>query len=107
MSSYLNLCYGDPLFANNPSLGASAGGGGGAGKECRYLHFQVQPARELQTIKPKGSHEGRVPASVRKAILGDSGDARQPSRALERQVQGVKQWINCDLRSFDYSVLGT
>jgi mRNA (2'-O-methyladenosine-N6-)-methyltransferase len=101
------------LFVNNPSLGASAGGGGGGGggaaKECRYLHFQVQPARQLHTVQPAGSPTV-MPATVRQAILGEGASATDGARLLERgtgrQVQDVKQWINCDLRSFDYSVLG-
>lgn len=31
--SYLNMCYGDPMFAGNPSLGEGSGGRGT--KECR------------------------------------------------------------------------
>lgn len=35
MGRYLNLCYGEPMFAKNPSLGEGNGPRPGT-KECRY-----------------------------------------------------------------------
>lgn len=153
---YLNLCYGDPLFSRNPSLGneasTSASGGnaantsgnaasglgqrppGGGTKECRYLHFHVQSTKERYALEPTtGAEEGIVvPDVIKRAVLNpDSGDivegansrdlgiaAAESDREGDRARSGVqtrrdseramteKQWVNCDLRSFDYSVLG-
>lgn len=88
---YLNLCYGDPLFARNPSLGADGPSQSrpGPGKECRYLHFHVQAAKELHSVPPP--EEGLA------VVRADNGAGNK---------EKSKQWINCDLRSFDYSVLG-
>lgn len=35
--SYLNMCYGEPLFAGNPSLGDTGGGTKFGTKECRCV----------------------------------------------------------------------
>ncbi|KAE9386814.1 MT-A70-domain-containing protein, partial [Gymnopus androsaceus JB14] len=110
--SYLNTCYSEPTYAQSPSIppfpppGArgpsslpSGLGAGGRGKEkapCRYLHYevdwdggdgvQVQPPPKPQP----NSHQ---------LSLG-FGPAGEPVKMLP------PQWINCDLRRFDYSVLG-
>lgn len=120
---YLNLCYGDPLFTKNPSLGSANEGqrsgppGSGGAKECRYLHFHVQPARAYHTVVPAGESGvmGGIPESVHRALLADVGDNGENGEIKEESgragrgikgLRGIKQWIDCDLRSFDYSVLG-
>ncbi|EPT02849.1 hypothetical protein FOMPIDRAFT_1022720 [Fomitopsis schrenkii] len=118
--SYLNTCYSEPTYAQSPSIpplpshrqmgygmqGAgtvslpSGLGAGGRGKEkapCRYLHFEVdwdvtdgggQPDyRQDLRKKPYKLGIGLGPAGKEKPVL-------------------PPQWINCDLRRFDYSVLG-
>ncbi|WWC71647.1 uncharacterized protein I206_105605 [Kwoniella pini CBS 10737] len=97
--SYLNLCYGDPMFAKNPSLGEGNGPRGGV-KECRYMHFQVVPsAKTHNSKKPDIPH---LSSTTIKRLLGD-----EEKKIGERyNPPPVAQWINCDIRSFDYSLLG-
>ncbi|KAI0676929.1 MT-A70-domain-containing protein [Trametes maxima] len=118
--SYLNTCYSEPTYAQSPSIpplpshrqvqyGAqgqgpvslpSGLGAGGRGKEkapCRYLHFEVDwdvndgqgmiEQRQLARKKPY-----RLPLGL--------GPEHKETTPLP------PQWINCDLRRFDYSVLG-
>ncbi|KAJ4490949.1 MT-A70-domain-containing protein [Lentinula aciculospora] len=126
--SYLNTCYSEPTYAQSPSIppfpsnpnnsapyGASLPpgargptslpsglGAGGRGKEkapCRYLHYEVDwdggdgaqdsVQQDLRKIK-RLQHKLGVG-------LGPSG---------KRAPMLPPQWINCDLRRFDYSVLG-
>ena len=147
---YLNLCYGDPLFARNPSLGGPSAstdgtpastnapsqglGAGpsrpGPGKECRYLHFHVQAAKQYHAQEPPeadrlpedlarrirqglGLQDGsvanegqgaRAEAATGKAEASEQCQAGSEMAVASRRKR--KQWINCDLRSFDYSVLG-
>ncbi|TXT15648.1 hypothetical protein VHUM_00151 [Vanrija humicola] len=89
--SYLNMCYGEPMFAGNPSLGESGGARPGT-KECRYLHFQVAPAAQRDSVPPPEPVPIPLPLSARR--LGPGDDER------------TAQWINCDIRNFDFSVLG-
>lgn len=125
---YLNLCYGDPLFRSNPSLGASDSGSSRPGtKECRYLHFHVQPTRERNVAEPRekvqlseamrkrilSSDSSTAPANAQRPLRNDPADRTEDK---EKDIIGVgsegqrwrseKQWVNCDLRTFDYSVLG-
>ncbi|KAK1927031.1 putative mRNA methyltransferase [Papiliotrema laurentii] len=95
--SYLNLCYGEPMFRNNPSLG-EGNAPRGSTKECRYMHFQVVPTTAKQTeLTPGISH---FSTTIRSRLFdGEDGTMSQPGKR-------VGQWINCDLRRFDYSVLG-
>lgn len=96
---YLNLCYGDPMFTKNPSLGDGPGPRGGT-KDCRYQHFQVTPStiRYSQPL-PEG-YPSVMPGYLKKRILG--GELVQG----QNKEVNVAQWINCDLRRFDYSLLG-
>ncbi|KAI9637327.1 putative mRNA methyltransferase [Dioszegia hungarica] len=108
--SYLNLCYGEPLFRSNPSLGAGTSGDPsaprGGTKECRYLHFHVQPSRERHVVVPEG-FPVQMSEVVRRRLLSDGseGEDRAKGKGSERWRR-EKQWVNCDLRTFDYSVLG-
>ncbi|CAD6578802.1 MAG: hypothetical protein TREMPRED_002272 [Tremellales sp. Tagirdzhanova-0007] len=95
--SYLNLCYGEPLFAKNPSLGEGSGPRGGM-KECRYMHFQVAASSTRRSL-PSRNEVSALPHVVRDRLLP------KPPGAVE-QDKGLAQWVNCDIRSFDYSVLG-
>ncbi|KAI0316974.1 MT-A70-domain-containing protein [Amylostereum chailletii] len=116
--SYLNTCYSEPTYAQSPSIPPlpsaqnqinsqwpkpqlpSGLGAGGRGKEkapCRYLHYEVDwdPGDAGNEIK-KDDRPRRKP--FRLGIgLGPSGVSSQML---------PPQWINCDLRRFDYSVLG-
>lgn len=58
----------------------------------RYLHFQVVPCAEPDSVDPPGSAPLPLPASAR---------ALRPADKVS-----PAQWINCDIRSFDFSVLG-
>ncbi|ORY35436.1 mRNA methyltransferase [Naematelia encephala] len=97
--SYLNLCYGEPMFRSNPSLGDANAPRGGV-KECRYMHFQVAPATTRTSQPLPVEFPAAIPIRAVDKLLGV--EATQGDEAW----RGVKQWINCDLRSFDYSVLG-
>ncbi|KAH9853695.1 MT-A70-domain-containing protein [Lenzites betulinus] len=118
--SYLNTCYSEPTYAQSPSIPPlpshrqnqynaqgqgpvslpSGLGAGGRGKEkapCRYLHFEV----DWDVNDGQGMVDHRQVARKRPYKLpiglGPLGKATTPL---------PPQWINCDLRRFDYSVLG-
>lgn len=96
---YLNLCYGDPMFTKNPSLGDGPGPRGGT-KDCRYQHFQVTPSlNRCGQPLPEG-YPSVMPDYLKKRILGDEDVEGQ-----DKEVN-MAQWVNCDLRRFDYSLLG-
>jgi hypothetical protein len=46
---YLNLCYGEPLFAKNPSLGEGNGPRPGT-KECRYVLVSLGDGDEADEL---------------------------------------------------------
>ncbi|KAH9921280.1 MT-A70-domain-containing protein [Amylocystis lapponica] len=118
--SYLNTCYSEPTYAQSPSIpplpshrqmgygaqGAGAVslpsglGAGGRGKEkapCRYLHFEVDwDVSDGVTMGDVRKEDKRRPYKLGIG-LGPHG---KEMRTLP------PQWINCDLRRFDYSVLG-
>jgi mRNA (2'-O-methyladenosine-N6-)-methyltransferase len=106
-------------------------GAGGRGKEkapCRYLHFEVDwdpedAAREAASSRTAARERADAPGIARppyKLGIGLGPDGRDmkvvclSSTLLTIKNQKVKQpwaklppqWINCDLRRFDYSVLG-
>ena len=95
-------------------------GAGGRGKEkapCRYLHFEVDwdgteapPNYDGQADKkrPYKLGIGLGPAGRETQIVCSVRHSRLTAAfsALTRSVQLPPQWINCDLRRFDYSVLG-
>ncbi|KAH9943116.1 MT-A70-domain-containing protein [Epithele typhae] len=118
--SYLNTCYSEPTYAQSPSIpplpshrqmqyGAQGSGpvslpsglgAGGRGKEkapCRYLHFEVDwDVNDGQGMVDQRSVARRKPYKV--------GLGLGPMKTLSKPLPA--QWINCDLRRFDYSVLG-
>ena len=60
------------------------------------MHFQVTPAV-------------KAPANIPSDVVINERMARRlcPEPPLRSEMkEGVAQWINCDIRSFDYSVLG-
>lgn len=58
----------------------------------RYLHFQVSPCMQKDSVAPPTPAPLPLPASA---------------TALKQVAkQSPAQWINCDIRSFDFSVLG-
>ncbi|KAF7301483.1 MT-A70-domain-containing protein [Mycena indigotica] len=121
--SYLNTCYSEPTYAQSPSIPPFPGtshshghappnsrgplslpsglGAGGRGKDkapCRYLHYEVDwdPSDGERTRSTNGTEKKKH--SHRLAIgMGPTGKFTQPL---------PPQWINCDVRRFDYSVLG-
>ncbi|KAI0637872.1 MT-A70-domain-containing protein [Trametes polyzona] len=120
--SYLNTCYSEPTYAQSPSIpplpshrhaqyGAqgqgpvslpSGLGAGGRGKEkapCRYLHYEVDwDVNDGQSIPDNRQVVKKKPYRLPLG-LGPEGKETTP-------VCLPPQWINCDLRRFDYSVLG-
>ncbi|KAG7097182.1 hypothetical protein E1B28_004554 [Marasmius oreades] len=120
--SYLNTCYSEPTYAQSPSIPPFPGamhvlapgsrgptslpsglGAGGRGKEkapCKYLHYEVDWDGSDGDWSRGNTRGGEV---VRKKLhrlpvgLGPSGKSMKML---------PPQWINCDLRRFDYSVLG-
>ncbi|KAG1755982.1 MT-A70-domain-containing protein [Suillus lakei] len=112
--SYLNTCYSEPTYSQSPSItpfppgtGArvslpSGLGAGGRGKEkapCRYLHFEIDWDEKDGPLAPIDSWRTQRSKKPFKIELGMGPDGRN------MQVL-PPQWINCDLRRFDYSVLG-
>lgn len=116
--SYLNTCYSEPTYAQSPSIPPlpsaqnqlnaqwpkpqlpSGLGAGGRGKEkapCRYLHYEVD-------FDPgdAGQEERREDRRLKKSCRLEIG---QGPMGKEMSVL-PPQWVNCDLRRFDYSVLG-
>jgi mRNA (2'-O-methyladenosine-N6-)-methyltransferase len=66
----------------------------------RYLHFQVSPSTSKHfEYPPEGSPPPLAPA-ISSRLLGDDH-----SNGAAEAAQ-IAQWVNCDVRSFDYSVLG-
>ncbi|KNZ80063.1 N6-adenosine-methyltransferase 70 kDa subunit [Termitomyces sp. J132] len=106
--SYLNTCYSEPTYSQSPSIPpfpGTAHSAGGRGKEkapCRYLHYEVdwdegdgEKSRAMngkgkEAVKRKKVHK----LGIGQGPMGNSMPVLPP------------QWINCDLRRFDYSVLG-
>ncbi|CAL1701690.1 unnamed protein product [Somion occarium] len=119
--SYLNTCYSEPTYAQSPSIppppshrhtgfGQQGGqgqvslpsglGAGGRGKEkapCRYLHFEVD--WDGGDGSGQQDHRQEVKNKPFKSGIG-LGPSRKEAPLLP------PQWINCDVRRFDYSVLG-
>ncbi|KAG8218450.1 MT-A70-domain-containing protein [Butyriboletus roseoflavus] len=115
--SYLNTCYSEPTYAQSPSIPPfpsgnatrvslpSGLGAGGRGKEkapCRYLHFEVdwdeKDGQNMSTNEMGWKEVQRLRNSFKLEIgMGPDGKDMQTL---------PPQWINCDLRRFDYSVLG-
>jgi len=89
------MCYGDPMFAKNPSLGEGTGPRGGS-KECRYLHFALVPTTARRIERPPLDFPPILPKLIKARLLGETEESRPR----------VAQWVNCDIRTFDYSVLG-
>ncbi|KAG2740449.1 MT-A70-domain-containing protein [Suillus brevipes Sb2] len=112
--SYLNTCYSEPTYSQSPSItpfppgtGArvslpSGLGAGGRGKEkapCRYLHFEIDWDEKDGPLAPNDGWRNQRIKKPFKIELGMGPNGRD--------VQVLPpQWINCDLRRFDYSVLG-
>ena len=67
---------------------------GGVSLSIRYLHFQVVPTTTHIRGPAVKDHISRMIADK----LVPNHDGYIPP--------GVAQWVNCDIRSFDYSVLG-
>ncbi|KAF9036127.1 MT-A70-domain-containing protein [Hymenopellis radicata] len=118
--SYLNTCYSEPTYAQSPSIPPFPGsshsytpgmrgptslpsglGAGGRGKEkapCRYLHYEVDWDQGDGDGSEKRNKEVVKPNTHRLGLgLGPTGKFTKKL---------PPQWINCDLRRFDYSVLG-
>ncbi|KZT26992.1 MT-A70-domain-containing protein [Neolentinus lepideus HHB14362 ss-1] len=117
--SYLNTCYSEPTYAQSPSIPPlpsaqhasrppgymavslpSGLGAGGRGKEkapCRYLHYEIDWDEGDGSADAKT--EGKVMKKPHKLGIG-LGPLGKETEMLP------PQWINCDLRRFDYSVLG-
>ncbi|KAJ6629237.1 MT-A70-domain-containing protein [Mycena sp. CBHHK59/15] len=125
--SYLNTCYSEPTYAQSPSLPSYPGsahshglvppntrgpsslpsglGAGGRGKDkapCRYLHYEVDwDGSDGDWARSAAHGKGKEVARKKPHKLGIGlGPAGKDMKALP------PQWINCDLRRFDYSVLG-
>ncbi len=113
--SYLNLCYGDPLFSKNPSLSSGQGGGPGASggtKHCRYQHFRlVPPAINAPPIPGYGvlpvlSPELRKFLNGRSKLAGTEIDIHDEAGDEEIRDNST-QWLNMDARSMTPSILGS
>lgn len=95
-------------------------GAGGRGKEkapCRYLHYEIdwdggdgdwknedKPRKRLHRLNMGLGPTGRVTKPVR--FLSNLLFLLITFSAILLNVQLPPQWINCDLRTFDYSTLG-
>lgn len=63
-----------------------------------YMHFQVASSANRLPHPPR-SDPVVLPDSVLSKLLSEP-----PEEVVE--AKSVAQWVNCDIRSFDYSVLG-
>lgn len=99
-------------------------GAGGRGKEkapCRYLHYEVDwdggDGDRARNEDGKGKEVGKKTTYRLGIGMGPYGKDMQVVRIVFRTYcvwskvsmifsQLPPQWINCDLRRFDYSVLG-
>ncbi|KAF5370150.1 hypothetical protein D9758_001285 [Tetrapyrgos nigripes] len=123
--SYLNTCYSEPTYSQSPSIPPFPGqghvlapgsrvptslpsglGAGGRGKEkapCRYLHYEVDwDGSDGDWSKWPSAKSVESPKKHRLNI--GMGPTKKVLEVLPPQLP--PQWINCDLRRFDYSVLG-
>ncbi|KAK7061511.1 MT-A70-domain-containing protein [Favolaschia claudopus] len=121
--SYLNTCYSEPTYAQSPSIPPFPGathpppntrgpsslpsglGAGGRGKDkapCRYLHYEVDWDASDGTNLIQNSR-GKT-AGGKRPMPHRLGIGLGPTGRITKQLP--PQWINCDLRRFDYSVLG-
>jgi mRNA (2'-O-methyladenosine-N6-)-methyltransferase len=66
----------------------------------RYLHFQVSPSTSQHFEYPPEGSSPPLPPAITSRLLGDD-HSNEGAKAAQ-----VAQWVNCDVRSFDYSVLG-
>ncbi|KAG6844106.1 hypothetical protein H0H87_009712 [Tephrocybe sp. NHM501043] len=116
--SYLNTCYSEPTYSQSPSIPSFPGaapntrgpvslpsglGAGGRGKEkapCRYLHYEIDwdegDGEATRAINGRRKEDSK---KIHKLGIGQGPAGKAPSVL-------PPQWINCDLRRFDYSVLG-
>ncbi|THV05496.1 MT-A70-domain-containing protein [Dendrothele bispora CBS 962.96] len=119
--SYLNTCYSEPTYSQSPSIPPFPGqghvlapgtrgpaslpsglGAGGRGKEkapCRYLHYEVDWDGSDGDASRLASTKSEDAVKKHRLNVGMGPTGKTP-RVLP------PQWINCDLRRFDYSVLG-
>jgi mRNA (2'-O-methyladenosine-N6-)-methyltransferase len=92
-------------------------GAGGRGKEkapCRYLHYEVDWDERrwgLEDGGREGEEEGTqvrywVGTGWERSACGGFSGLSGCVVLINFQWKLPPQWINCDLRSFDYSVLG-
>lgn len=100
-------------------------GAGGRGKEkapCRYLHFEVDwdegdgeryqiingKSKEIIKRKPHRVEIGLGPPGSYSRTVRDKYllSSLHHTHGFTLLLQLPPQWINCDLRRFDYSVLG-
>ncbi|KAF7355099.1 MT-A70-domain-containing protein [Mycena sanguinolenta] len=124
--SYLNTCYSEPTYAQSPSIPAFPGathpppntrgpsslpsglGAGGRGKDkapCRYLHYEVDwDGSDGDWAHTGANGNGRGKEMTAKRPFHRIGIGLGPTGKLTKPLP--PQWINCDLRRFDYSVLG-
>ncbi|KAJ7904270.1 MT-A70-domain-containing protein [Mycena olivaceomarginata] len=126
--SYLNTCYSEPTYAQSPSIPPFPGathappntrgpsslpsglGAGGRGKDkapCRYLHYEVDWSEsdgDWARNGAKANTNGKGKEVELRKPLHRLGIGLGPTGKLTKQLP--PQWINCDLRRFDYSVLG-
>ena len=107
-----------PLGAVSLPSGLGAGGRGKEKAPCRYLHYEVDydegdgGAQEAQAWR--NSTRGRRKPYKLEIGMGPLGKEAPPVRNLslrmprsdDPRLQLPPQWLNCDLRRFDYSVLG-
>ncbi|KAF8901684.1 MT-A70-domain-containing protein [Gymnopilus junonius] len=119
--SYLNTCYSEPTYSQSPSIPPFPGsthshgmlppnlrgpvslpsglGAGGRGKEkapCRYLHYEI----DWDGGDGGWKRERRPKKKIHRLGIGLGPTGKISAMQLP------PQWINCDLRTFDYSTLG-
>ncbi|KAL1676437.1 MT-A70-domain-containing protein [Schizophyllum commune] len=129
--SYLNTCYSEPTYAQSPSIPPFPGtahshgmappnsrvptslpsglGAGGRGKEkapCRYLHYEL----DWDVGDEREDHQHAARETQRKREVEKRKKMHRLELGLGPNGNNTEmlppQWINCDLRRFDYSVLG-
>ncbi|GHJ85063.1 hypothetical protein NliqN6_1465 [Naganishia liquefaciens] len=115
--SYLNMCYGEPLFTQNPSLvNANQSRSAptprpstslnSAQKQCRYIHYRLVPPASVEAFAAMQDKERsmvpRLDEETKRRILGI-----ESSNGAEETGCQAAQWLNMDARDMDTAVLGS
>ncbi|KAJ9117472.1 hypothetical protein QFC22_004322 [Naganishia vaughanmartiniae] len=100
--SYLNMCYGDPLFLNNPSLANANQSRSAPIQRPANNNHQQKSSKQCREQERERNAIPHLDHCTRQKILapGHSGS----SRCLESEEA---QWLNIDVRDMNATALGS